>query len=311
MSEVMNCPHCGGSMQIAPELRGKAVACPHCKQALSVPLPVAVPAMPPPVQAPPMQSYPQPKPTSVWVIIAIVAACAIPMLGILAGFLLPALAKAQESARRTACMNNVRQLGLASIQYAGDHDDNFMDLVDAEGNKIPQAGLPATGEPARSGFTILLNEGYLTTTKVFICSSSKDRTNDAFPSGIDGKRWANDASRPDYKTSTLKELLAAFGETNCSYGWDPTKKHSVDATCAIIADKPLKNAGREGSADNNSPNHGGSDDSSIAGDGQNVFYNDGHVKWGTTPQPDAGDDPDIYTGGEGYETSNTDAKIIR
>jgi hypothetical protein len=124
---------------------------------------------------------------------------------------------------------------------------------------------------------------------VFICPNSKDRINESFPY--------------DFKGASLQELRAAFGDANCSYGWDPTKKHSADATCAIIADKPRAVAGPEGSAANNSENHGG--------DGQNVMYNDGHVKWATTPRPDAGDDPDIYTGGPGYETSNTDAKVIR
>ena len=46
-------------------------------------------------------------------------------MGILAGFMLPALAKGQESARRMACLNNMRQIGLAMIQYAGENDDEY------------------------------------------------------------------------------------------------------------------------------------------------------------------------------------------
>ena len=213
----------------------------------------------------------------------------IAIIGILAGFLLPALAKAQEAARRTSCMNNVRNIGQSMFMYAGDHEDCFMDTVDAAGTKVPAAGVIPT-ESSRSAFIILFNEGYLTTTKVFVCPSSKDKVNDAFPS--------------DYKGSTLAELLTAFEEKNCSYGWDVTKKHSADATCALIADKPRATAGTEGQSNNNSENH-------ASGEGQNVFYNDGHVKWGTNPKPDSGDDPDVYTGASGYELSNTDAKIIK
>jgi hypothetical protein len=185
-------------------------------------------------------------------------------------------------------MNNVRNVGQASFMWAGDHDDEFMDLVDAAGSKVPTAGVIPT-EPSRTGFLLLFNEGYLTTTKVFVCPSSDDRINENFPS--------------DYKGSTLAELRAAFGENNCSYGWDPTKKHSADATCAIFADKPRATPGTESTATNNSENHDG--------EGQCVYYNDGHVKWGVTPRPDSGDDPDIYTAATGYEVSNTDAKIIR
>ena len=101
---------------------------------------------------------------------------------------------------------------------------------------------------------------------------------------------------------TVDLILA---EDECSFGWDPTKRHSADATCAIIADKPAKDVSmaNEGTAKNNSDNYHKV--------GQGVFYNDGHVKWGTTSRPDSGQDPDIYIGGPGYEHSNTDAKIIR
>jgi prepilin-type N-terminal cleavage/methylation domain-containing protein len=49
----------------------------------------------------------------------------IAIIAILASMLLPALAKAKEQAHRTKCLNNFKQILVATHLYLGDHDDSL------------------------------------------------------------------------------------------------------------------------------------------------------------------------------------------
>jgi prepilin-type N-terminal cleavage/methylation domain-containing protein/prepilin-type processing-associated H-X9-DG protein len=49
----------------------------------------------------------------------------IAIIAILAAILFPVFARARENARRTSCMSNLKQLGLAAMQYAQDYDETY------------------------------------------------------------------------------------------------------------------------------------------------------------------------------------------
>jgi prepilin-type N-terminal cleavage/methylation domain-containing protein/prepilin-type processing-associated H-X9-DG protein len=52
----------------------------------------------------------------------------IAIIAILAAILFPVFAQAKEAAKKTTCVSNLKQLGVASMMYAGDFDDTFVML---------------------------------------------------------------------------------------------------------------------------------------------------------------------------------------
>jgi len=70
------------------------------------------------------------------------------IIGILAGLLLPALAKAKQSAQFTKCLNNLHQIGLGLKMYLDDNDERFPPFDTSQFN---QSGPAYTFAPALGG----------------------------------------------------------------------------------------------------------------------------------------------------------------
>ncbi len=167
----------------------------------------------------------------------------IAIIGILAGILLPALGRARESARRTQCASNLKQIGLAINMYSNDNNGAFPTV----------SGSAASAEMQSLG---QLYDAYITDRKVFKCASD---------SGV------SDASVLTLTAGTATVANSSFGSSTCSYGYDDNHTSTDDPGVAIAADAH----GGTGGTAALSNNH--------ASKGQNVLYIDGHVEWkGTT-----------------------------
>ncbi len=69
----------------------------------------------------------------------------IAIIGILASLLLPALRRANETARGVGCMNMLKQLVLANAMYASDNDDSIVPFYMATGGHFWSANLVMGG----------------------------------------------------------------------------------------------------------------------------------------------------------------------
>ncbi len=87
----------------------------------------------------------------------------IAIIAILAAILFPVFARARENARRASCASNLKQIGLAMIQYSQDYDER----------NVPRT--VGSGGNAESATWANITQPYIKSTQIFQCPSDSAR----------------------------------------------------------------------------------------------------------------------------------------
>ena len=224
----------------------------------------------------------------------------IAIIAILAGLLLPALARAREESRRKSCNSNLTQIIKACTTYQEPNGDFFPAHSQYNSGSADTKAVGTTGayntygtfQPMPS--LAILYPAYVDNVKVFGCPSTSDRPLIWLTYSL-GARFTGFGT-----TATLNGTVgSAANQTDrkCSYLYDeqshfrdvgPGQAMAADADgytwLTATGDHPPYIANYSRVPKN--PNHT---------NGANVMYFDGHIKWAETNY--ASDDPrdNIYT----------------
>ena len=184
----------------------------------------------------------------------------IAIIAILAAILFPVFAKAREKARQTSCLNNLKQIGTAFLQYCQDNDERYPVYWRQQlqtDTSMPGSIFNTSNGAVGGKYTSWMDNiyPYIKNTQVFVCPSAVLREAGA-PSYGYNRLVSNSAGNP----RSLGEILRP---AEIILTLDYASQYGTYANCIEYTN--FKNAPSNCVCPHN--------------DGTNVTYCDGHSKW--------------------------------
>jgi prepilin-type N-terminal cleavage/methylation domain-containing protein/prepilin-type processing-associated H-X9-DG protein len=222
----------------------------------------------------------------------------IAIIAILASILFPVFARARENARRASCQSNLKQLGLAIMQYSQDYDETYMPTY-AAGESWDQIITPYMGQAkGRSGAEV--------SPGIFQCPSDstpapgwaggRQQRSYALVGDYEGTpadmsriwsyQWGSSAGKPNFSLAGIVAPASTFMVVESAEAWNLT--HEANGTwISAPSGNPANNGGTADGWWNGIHVQDGAEDKGGPGswvpgfhfDGWNYLYADGHVKW--------------------------------
>jgi|GEM_PF-932931 prepilin-type N-terminal cleavage/methylation domain-containing protein/prepilin-type processing-associated H-X9-DG protein len=197
----------------------------------------------------------------------------IAVIAILSGILFPVYSKVRQQGYKTACLNNLKQIGMAMILYTQDYEDRMPSTVDANG---------------RYWYDQIY--GYVRNREIFTCpcDSTVKRSSDNSLLGVVSYCYRDeylelDENRNPVAWLPLSGCVTSMVTYSCETAIMRDTKANPDVTAAQSSGAyAITNQYGEFDSGGMAPSFPGQPNGWGPGfhsDGENFLYLDGHVKW--------------------------------